>query len=343
MGAARLKASEIGPWRRRPRPVRQAVSRSMSSLLFITSTRIGDAALSTGALALAREMVPGARVTIACGPLAAPLFRAEPGLDALVVMTKQARGGHWWKLWRALIGKRFDVAVDLRGSAVTYLIRARRRFVFRPRSAGHKLDEFAALLGAKSTPEMKIHLDARAQAEADVFLGGARRFLALGPAANWIGKTWARKNFAALACNLAGPSGPLADAPVVLLGGPDEMRVVDALRAELVADGLGVIATAGALDLLACAAVLERAALFVGNDSGLMHMSGAMRTPTLGLFGPTDERVYGPRGPRARSIRGARSYEDVHGDYAIKGGGASLMDDLKLDAVISTAREMLAR
>ena len=53
-------------------------------------------------------------------------------------------------------------------------------------------------------------------------------------------------------------------------------------------------------DILASAAAIDRAALFVGNDSGLMHVAAAAGRPTLGLFGPTEWWLYGPWGPRTR-------------------------------------------
>ncbi len=54
-------------------------------------------------------------------------------------------------------------------------------------------------------------------------------------------------------------------------------------------------------DILASAAAIDRAALFVGNDSGLMHVSAALGGPTLGLFGPTEWWLYGPWGPKTRT------------------------------------------
>jgi ADP-heptose:LPS heptosyltransferase len=54
----------------------------------------------------------------------------------------------------------------------------------------------------------------------------------------------------------------------------------------------------GALALPEAAAVLARCALFIGNDSGLMHLSAAAGTPTLGLFGPSRPEEYAPAGRR---------------------------------------------
>ncbi len=50
------------------------------------------------------------------------------------------------------------------------------------------------------------------------------------------------------------------------------------------------------------AAAIQRATMFVGNDSGLMHVAAAAGVPTLGLFGPTQWWLYGPRGPRTRTV-----------------------------------------
>jgi lipopolysaccharide export system permease protein len=315
----------------------------MPRLLFITSTRIGDAVLSTGALEAARARLPGARVTIACGPLAADLFRADPDLERLIVMPKRKMGGHWLSLWSKLVTTPFDLAVDLRGSGTTYVIAAKERIVFRPERVyppRHKLEEFAALMGLPAPPEMKIHLDDSARAAADAFAGTDKKLLVLGASANWIGKIWPRDNFGLLARRLAGKGGPLESARVIALGGIEDGAVLNALVEDLGSAGLDARASVGALDMLACAAMLERAALFVGNDSGLMHLAGAMRAPTLGLFGPTDERGYGPRGPRARAVRGAR-YDLVYARSEMGKARRSLMDDLTVDMVDAAARDLL--
>ena len=63
----------------------------------------------------------------------------------------------------------------------------------------------------------------------------------------------------------------------------------------------GAVDLCGRLSLPAVAACLRRCALFVGNDSGLMHLAAAAGAPTLGLFGPSRVNEYGPSGPNARA------------------------------------------
>jgi ADP-heptose:LPS heptosyltransferase len=64
----------------------------------------------------------------------------------------------------------------------------------------------------------------------------------------------------------------------------------------------GAVDLVGTLSLPEVAAVLRRAALYLGNDSGLMHLAGAAGAPVVGLFGQSDAREYGPAGPRAVAV-----------------------------------------
>ncbi len=315
----------------------------MARLLFITANRIGDAALSTAALEEAMARTPGAGVVIACGAAAAPLFRAVPGLESLHPFVKQRGGRHWVGLWRALSGRPYTLAVDLRGSLLTYGLPCRERIVFRknPR-VQHKLEEWAALMGASAARGPKIHLNAEARRAADAVIGADKPILALGPGANFIGKIWPQERFERLARGLAGPGGPLAGARVVLLGGPGDEAAAGALAAALAGAGIESVNAAARLDLLATAALLERVTLFVGNDSGLMHIAAAMGAATIGLFGPTDEQVYGPRGPRARAVRGPRSFTDLVGLTDLTRVRHSMMGDLEVERVEAAALEVLS-
>jgi ADP-heptose:LPS heptosyltransferase len=65
----------------------------------------------------------------------------------------------------------------------------------------------------------------------------------------------------------------------------------------------GSVDLVGTLALPEVAAVLRHAALYLGNDSGLMHLAAAAGAPTLGLFGQSDPREYGPAGPRAAFVQ----------------------------------------
>src|ERR1044071_5793220 len=117
-------------------------------ILFVTATRIGDAVLSTGLLSHVIERFPGARLTIAAGPAAAPLFDTVPGLERLLVLRKRRGGLHWLGLYRAVASRRWDLVIDLRGSVLAWLLTAGERRVMAKGDPGeHRVRQLGHLFG----------------------------------------------------------------------------------------------------------------------------------------------------------------------------------------------------
>ena len=261
-------------------------------ILFITATRLGDAVLSTGLLEHLRRIYPDARFTIACGPVAEGLFERLPGRERTLVVEKRKYDLHWLRLWRQCVGTRWDLAIDLRGSAVTWLLRARRRAVLRGgRRPGHRTGHIGGLLGLDPLPMPSVWIAPEDHAHAALLLPEGKVLIGLGPTANWSGKVWPVERFAALFRQLE-QSMPGA-VPVVFAGPGDAERD---MAAPLLAALPCAVDLCGRLSLPEVAACLSRCSLFVGNDSGLMHLAAAAGTPTLGLFGPSRADEYAPVG-----------------------------------------------
>lgn len=313
----------------------------MERVLYITSTRIGDAVLASGVLGHLVETRPHARFTVAAGPLAAPLFRAAPRLEDLIVMDKKTGGGHWLDLWRRTVLRPWSLVVDQRGSRTSWFLLAGQRAIApAPRDDRHKVVEAAELLRLAPPPTPTIWLDAAANDAARAALpAGGPPILAISPAASTPFKTWPAEHFASFLRHFAGPRGPMAGARVAVFGGPGDEAVAAAAVKGF--DRARLINLTGKLDILATAGCLARARLFVGNDSGLMHLAAAAGAPTLGLFGPTDERVYGPWGRATRTAR-AGPPADPRARDTLKKATGSLMADLSPQAVAAAAAELLA-
>ena len=313
-------------------------------ILFIGPGRIGDAVLASGLIRKLAEEIPRARFTIAVGPAAAPLFADVPGLDSLIVMQKQKGSGHWFKLWNQVRNTAWGLVVDTRGSAIHRFLKTRRRAIHR-KSGGepvHKVIEAARLLKLENDPPPPfLYVSDERQAAADALLGHGGPILAMGPAANWFGKTWPLDRFASTAKRLISPDGPLAGGRLVILGGPEDIRYVDELRRSLPRDQC--LDLTGQLDLLSVHAVLKRASLFVGNDSGLMHLAAAAGAPTVGLFGPSDDRLYAPWGPRGCVVRGPRTFEQFRDVDPGLNQTIGHMMDLQVDTVVEAATALLKR
>jgi ADP-heptose:LPS heptosyltransferase len=269
-------------------------------ILFVTSNRLGDAVLSTGLLDHLLRTCPEARITVVCGPVAEGVFARMPNRERTIVLRKRPYGRHWLPLWAAVATTFWDLVVDIRGSALAWLVPTRRRAVMR-RRPGHKTAELAAILGIEPPPLPVAWTAAEDRAVAARLLPQDRPVIALAPTANWAPKVWPAERFAGLFRALAADRFPGA-VPAVFAG-PGEAEA--AMAAPLLRDLPEAIDLTGRLTLAETAACLSRASLFVGNDSGLMHLSAAAGAPTLGLFGPTVAAEYAPAGQRTLALVGA--------------------------------------
>ena len=268
-------------------------------ILFVTATRIGDAVLSTALLGHLLREYPGARVTVACGPAAAGIFARMPGLERLIVLEKKPWSLHWLKLWLQVAFTWWDLVVDLRASALAWLVPARRRAIGKGgRRPGHRLVHIGEVLGLSPPPLPVAWTAPEDEARAAALMQGGP-WLVLGPSANWAEKVWPADRFIAAAQVLTAPGAALAGARIAVLGGPG---AAERAMAAPVVEALGALDLVGTLSLPEVAAVLRRAALYVGNDSGLMHLAAAAGTPVVGLFGQSDAREYGPTGPLAVAV-----------------------------------------
>jgi ADP-heptose:LPS heptosyltransferase len=260
-------------------------------ILFIASNRIGDAVLSTGLLDHLIHRYPQARFTVACGPAAEGVFTRMPQLERLIVMEKRRFGRHWLPLWAASVGHWWHLVVDIRASAIGWLVPARRRVAMR-RRPGHKTAQLAAILGLDPPPLPVAWTAPADRARAAALLPAGAPIIALAPTANWTGKIWPAERFVALVGALR--AGPLPGARVAVLGGPGAQE--RALAAPVLAALPGAIDLCGRVSLPEAAACVARCAVFIGNDSGLTHLAAATGIPTVSLFGPTPSGEYAPAG-----------------------------------------------
>ncbi|MFN7257899.1 MAG: glycosyltransferase family 9 protein [bacterium] len=299
-------------------------------ILFISSTRIGDAVLSTGLLDHLMRAHPEARFTIVCGRVAEGVFRRMPRLERLIAVEKRRYSLHWLEIWGQLAATRWDLVVDLRASAIAWLLWTRARKIIQGgRRPGHRLAHLAALLGVTPPPLPVIWTASEDNARAAALLPEGRAWLVLGPTANWHRKVWPAERFAELALRLTAPDGALPGAGIAILGGPgDQERSMATPVLTALPQALDLV---GKLDLPEVAAVLARAAIFIGNDSGLMHLAAAAGAPTLGLFGPTPSDEYGPAGPKARAV------------LADGPPGQGAMEDLPVARVFEAAEALIGQ
>ncbi len=293
-------------------------------ILFISANRIGDAVITTNVLDHLIRAYPKARITIVCGGVAAGVFARMPNRERTLILDKRPYDLHWLALWRQVVGTRWDLVVDFRRSLISYLVWTRKR-ALKPRlSIGRKHEQFAAALGISPAPLPVVWVNDADRARAAALLPADRPVIGFGPTANWPPKAWPAAHFAALFQRLAAERLPGAVAAV--FAGPGEAE--RAMAAPLLALLPEAIDLRGQLSLAEAAACLQRCALYVGNDSGLMHLAAAAGVPTVGLCATTRDRA-AEMAPAGR-----------YADWAL--GESEEMADLPVETAFATALRLMA-
>ncbi len=309
-------------------------------ILFITSTRLGDAVLSTGLLDHMIRTYPECGITIACGPLPVSLFEGAPNVTEIISLKKQKNHKHWIDLWKRVSGTRWDMVVDLRNSAVSRLIRAKVRYVHGGHidKSLHKVQQNAAAMKLDYVPAPSLWPTDEQKALAEELIPDGGFVLGVGPTANWLAKTWPPGGFIELISDLITEDGLFPYARVAAFGAPGEEEqakpLLEIIPKELCIDLVGKTNPGQA------AAALARCNLYIGNDSGLMHLAAAAGTPTVGLFGPSYPHLYAPWGDHTVYARTPETFDDLIDYEGYEPDSAPcLMTSLDVDEVLKTVTD----
>jgi heptosyltransferase-2 len=277
------------------------------STLVIQTAFLGDVILTTPLLSVLAER--DGPVDVVTTPAAASLLENHPAVHEVVRYDKHGTQRGWRGIWTlgALLRARGYRRVVLphrsvRSAALGLWTGAPERIGFHDSPAAlsytrrvrraresHEVERLLALAGpfTGTAPRVSLGLQPQDYAVADQWLaahGVPPKFAALAPGSIWGTKRW--PYYAELAAAL--------DRTSVIVGGMDDVTLANSIVAA--APGRAVSA-AGMLGLRASAALIERAAVLVTNDSAPLHLATAVGTPVVALFGPTvPEFGFGPRG-----------------------------------------------
>jgi len=179
-------------------------------------------------------------------------------------------------------------------------------------------------------PRAELPHDLEAEQRINQVLGEARShgFAILSPGAGWGAKRWPAERFGRVARALAAEG-----VPSILNYGPGEEAL--AREAEAVSGGTARAIECSISELIA---LTRRAKLFIGGDTGPMHLAAALQVPVVAIFGPTDPARNGPYGTQSVVLRNPAS-PTTHARRAQPDEG---LLEISVDAVVEAARTLLA-
>lgn len=298
---------------------------------------LGDAVLSLPALGKVRERFPQAELVVLARPGVADLYHSVPGVNRVLVFDHRGRhaglpgllrlGGDLRAerfdlavlfqnafqaallAWLARIPRRLGYARDARGPLLTHSVPVPRRGEIPPHETYYyqELLRRAGWLTALTVVERVQLLPPPAAVEAmRVRLRGlgvesgkdsGRLRVVIAPGAAYgSAKCWLPERYAALADRLV----EACNAAVLLCGTSAEQGLGEAITARMRTWPISLI---GSTSLEQFLGLLPLVDLFIGNDSGAMHLAAGLSLPQVIIFGPTDEAGTGPLNPGARLVK----------------------------------------
>jgi heptosyltransferase II len=293
----------------------------MTHLLILAPNWLGDAVMALPAIADIHRASPETRIAVAARPSVAPLFALVPHVAEVVDLTDERTGG--------LQDRGFDTSLLLPNSFHAALVASRAgiperwgyrtqwrgrlltRAIKRAPSGVHQVEYYQHLVRAlgfesgSAEPRLDVSAATRAAGAERLARAGWDRtapLVALAPGAAYGGaKRWPSKYFAELVRALNGDG-----VATVMVGGAGEAAIGHDIEGHYGGGRTGLINLIGATDLPMLAGVLVNCRAVVSNDSGAMHVAAALGVRVTAVFGPTDERVTGPRGEvRLPPLRGS--------------------------------------
>lgn len=329
-------------------------------ILICRLSAIGDCVLTMPMLCALRQRFPNGHIAWAVERAGGMLLEGHPCVDEVIVVPKG-----WlksprvvWQLRARLRKTRFDIALDpqslTKSAVLAWLSGAKRRIGFCP-PRGRELSlwlnrelvaaEHSHIVDAQldllkplgiESPRVQFRLPIAPQAEAQVdaviqqmHLGCD--FVAINPGAGWDSKLWPAERFGRVARAL----GERYELPSLVVWSGDRER---AWAETIVARSGGRAVMSPPTSLPELAALLRRARMYLGSDTGPLHIAAAVDTPSVALFGPTLPQDCGPYGEQHVSVQKALPPEDRR---LRRHGPNDAMCKIDTDSVIDACERLL--
>ncbi len=330
-------------------------------ILITRLSHIGDCILTLPMVNAIRAAFPGAFIAWAVEPPSHKLISLNPAVNEIVTVPKNwmKRPANWFALRKTLKNLQFDCSIDPQGitksAMLGWLSGAPHRIGIRGRwgrelspllnnrmvetVCPHLVDRSLELLNPLkiSSPQVQFQLEPREQADRYVvdFLRANRidqPIAVINPGASWGSKRWVNDRYGSVAAYLREQCSVV---PVVSWAGNYELD----LATEIVQQSRGTAILAPTTSLEQFAALCRHAKMFVGCDTGPMHISVAVGTPCVGLYGPTRPEESGAYGSLNVAVQ--KWYQE--GSCRERRGATNdAMQDITIDDVCRACDELLS-
>jgi predicted lipopolysaccharide heptosyltransferase III len=339
---------------------------TVERVLVVRLRSIGDTVLSTPSLFALKRFLPHAAVDILLEDWVAPVLDGFPHVDNVITLERKSTSSRA-RVARRLRANRYDVVYNLHGGTTATLLArttgAKHRVGYKtyqyaglhnhlaPSSASlwgrnktHSVEQQLALLGwtgvpVSDRPPSQLAVTEKAAASIAARLQAAgmagAQFAVIHPAAAFATKQWAPEKFGNVADELAG-----LDLRVLVITAPNEAHLADELKRSAATPVVGFTD----LSLPEITALLSRARLFVGNDSGIAHIAAAVKAPSVVIFGSSNTAHWRPwtaSGAAAEVVYEEMECQPCHGYFCEKFDEPECIKRVPVERVMAATERVL--
>ena len=302
-------------------------------ILFICSNLIGDTILSSGAINYFVDQNKDAKLTFVVGQTAAPLLKNYNNIENIIVFQKRKLNLHWFDIFKKTCRTKWNIVVDFRSSAISHLLRNNKKYIFKKHQNIHHIEQLNSSFGFNCS-NLFIPINDEEKNKADNDLDTSFKHIVIFPGGNWPPKVWSADNFNEIMRLLLDKYNKIK---FILVGSLQEKnkfynKLIKGIQEDLIIDLFGY-------DLTLTSAYMQKSNIFIGNDSGLMHLAVANKLRVISLFGPTNDKIYGPYGSDDIVIRTVESLD--HFKSLKIDENKSYMNSIKPETVLQTCEKII--
>ena len=352
----------------------QVSTADIKRIVVIKLDHIGDVILSIPAIINLGEYFPNAHITVVVNPVSEKIAKLIPHVDEVICYnarffdrTDEAKAldiAKGLRFAKDMKNRNFNLIFDLRGSFAsllfaliakskyrfdrgTYLIRRRLNHSEIPNpknKAKRKGDQWTLQHEAEISLDIlakagitvktkKTSLDLNRMSDITSKYNSAS--IVIHPGGPMLLKRWSADRYVVLIRQLL----QRYNSRIALIGGKDESELVNSIVSAV--DDDRILDLSGKMTLMQLAYFLNKADLFIGNDSGPMHIASASGTKVIGLFGPTDPERFGPYGDNCIALRMEDKCQPCSKDRC-KFKDYRCVDRISVEDVISVVSEIIS-
>jgi lipopolysaccharide heptosyltransferase II len=321
------------------------------SILLVSLSNLGDIILTTPVLVSIAEKYPEAVIDVIAGPAGKDIFIGHPRVRDVIIRTKRPSLSERVKEIISQRAMRYDMVIDLKNTLLPLFLgvgtpkairsiwlsgqRKKNRAIHKSMEHIMKFEDISSLDGERISFYLPSAAGKDPEVE-DLLKGsGKRKKVIVFPGSKSHLKRWPASKYARVLDHLAGKY----EALLILAGDKADITVAEQLKSAM---DTKVIDVCGKTDILSLVSLVKKMDLVITNDSAPLHVASALDIPVLAIFGPSDEKKYGPLSAKNVTVTPDKECRPCNASLCALGLEYGCINDISVDKVIEAVESLLS-